>query len=44
MGGTGSSKSSIINLIPRFYDIESGKIFIDGVDIRDIEQEELAPR
>jgi ATP-binding cassette subfamily B protein len=41
VGGTGSGKSSIINLIPRFYDIESGKIFIDGVDIRDIEQEEL---
>ncbi|MDD3946910.1 MAG: ABC transporter ATP-binding protein [Clostridia bacterium] len=41
VGGTGSGKSSVINLIPRFYDIESGKILVDGVDIKDIEQEEL---
>lgn len=41
VGGTGSGKSSVINLIPRFYDIESGKILLDGVDIKDIEQKEL---
>lgn len=41
VGGTGSGKSSIINLIPRFYDIDSGEIFIDGVPIREINQEEL---
>jgi len=35
LGATGSGKSSIINLIPRFYDVTSGKITIDGRDIRD---------
>lgn len=35
LGATGSGKSSIINLIPRFYDVTSGSIKIDGVDIRD---------
>ena len=37
LGHTGSGKSSIIQLIPRFYDVTSGKIMIDGHDIRDIE-------
>ncbi|MDR2265971.1 MAG: ABC transporter ATP-binding protein/permease [Christensenellaceae bacterium] len=41
VGGTGSGKSSIINLIPRFYDIDSGQIYIDGIPIKDIPQEEL---
>jgi len=36
LGATGSGKSSIINLIPRFYDVTSGKITIDGRDIRDV--------
>lgn len=36
LGATGSGKSSIINLIPRFYDVTSGKITIDGQDIRDV--------
>jgi len=41
IGSTGSGKSALLNLIPRFYDIESGNILIDGVDIRDITQENL---
>lgn len=41
IGGTGSGKSTLINLIPRFYDISKGKILLDGIDIRDISQEDL---
>jgi ATP-binding cassette, subfamily B, multidrug efflux pump len=41
MGKTGSGKSSIINLIPRFYDPQSGQVLIDGVDIRDVTLESL---
>ena len=37
LGATGSGKSSLINLIPRFYDVTGGKITLDGVDIRDLE-------
>jgi ABC-type multidrug transport system fused ATPase/permease subunit len=36
LGGTGSGKSTIINLIPRFYDVTQGKITIDGMDLRDV--------
>lgn len=36
LGGTGSGKSSIINLIPRFYDPQDGRILIDGSDLRDL--------
>lgn len=36
LGATGSGKSSIINLVPRFYDVTSGRITIDGQDIRDV--------
>jgi len=35
IGGTGSGKSTMINLIPRFYDVTNGRILIDGVDVRD---------
>ena len=35
VGGTGSGKSTIINLLPRFYDVTGGKILVDGIDIRD---------
>ena len=36
LGATGSGKSSFINLIPRFYDVTSGKVTIDGIDVRDV--------
>jgi len=41
IGSTGSGKSTLINLIPRFYDVTEGAIYIDGVDIRNINQETL---
>jgi ATP-binding cassette subfamily B protein len=41
MGATGSGKSTIINLIPRFYDVSEGRILIDGIDIRDITLDSL---
>ncbi|MBN1226149.1 MAG: ATP-binding cassette domain-containing protein, partial [Deltaproteobacteria bacterium] len=34
LGATGSGKSSLINLVPRFYDVSEGRILIDGYDIR----------
>ena len=44
IGSTGSGKSTLINLLPRFYDVTSGKITIGGVDIRDVTQHELRER
>lgn len=41
IGGTGSGKSTLVNLIPRFYDAESGRVLVDGVDVREIPQEQL---
>jgi ATP-binding cassette subfamily B protein len=41
IGSTGSGKSTLINLIPRFYDVTSGSIFVDGVDVRDVSQHDL---
>ncbi len=41
IGGTGSGKSTLINLIPRFYDVDSGSILVDGIDVRDMTQESL---
>jgi ATP-binding cassette subfamily B multidrug efflux pump len=41
IGGTGSGKSTLVSLIPRFYDIDSGQILVDGVDVREISQEDL---
>nr|WP_251137216.1 ABC transporter ATP-binding protein [Exiguobacterium sp. H66] len=41
IGGTGAGKSTLVNLIPRFYDVTSGSIQVNGVDSRDVPQEEL---
>jgi len=41
IGGTGSGKSTLINLIPRFYDTDKGSIFIDDVEVKDMTQEDL---
>ena len=44
IGSTGSGKTTLINLIPRFYDVDGGSVLIDGVDVRSIPQEELRSR
>lgn len=44
IGGTGSGKTTLINLIPRFYDVSEGSIEVDGVDVRDYEQDSLRKR
>ncbi len=41
IGSTGSGKSTVVNLIPRFYDVTEGEILVDGVDIRQITQHDL---
>ena len=41
IGSTGCGKSTVINLIPRFYDVSQGQILIDGVDIREVKQSDL---
>ena len=41
LGATGSGKSSLINLIPRFYDVDEGRVTIDGIDVRQIEKTAL---
>lgn len=41
IGSTGSGKSTLVNLIPRFYDVSEGSITLDGVDIRNVTQHEL---
>lgn len=41
IGSTGSGKSTVINLIPRFFDVTGGSILVDGVDIREVRQSEL---
>ena len=41
IGGTGSGKSSVVNLIPRFYDVSKGSVSIDGKDVRDYDLTEL---
>jgi ATP-binding cassette, subfamily B, multidrug efflux pump len=38
LGSTGSGKTSLVNLIPRFYDVNAGRVTIDGIDVRDIRQ------
>ncbi|HEV8698959.1 MAG TPA: ABC transporter ATP-binding protein, partial [Candidatus Limnocylindrales bacterium] len=44
VGSTGSGKSTLINLIPRFYDATSGAVLVDGVDIRSMDREDLWAR
>ena len=44
LGSTGSGKSTVINLIPRFYDASSGQVLIDGNDVRDVTRESLRQR
>ncbi|AIQ65980.1 multidrug ABC transporter ATP-binding protein [Paenibacillus stellifer] len=41
IGGTGSGKSTMLSLIPRFYDVVGGQVLVDGVDVREMTQEEL---
>lgn len=41
IGGTGSGKSSILNMIPRFYDAAEGEVLVDGIDVRQMNDEEL---
>ena len=41
LGATGAGKSSIVNLVPRFYDVASGKVTWNGMDIRDVKQSDL---
>jgi len=41
LGATGSGKSTIINLIPRFYDVSEGRVLVDGIDVRDVTVESL---
>lgn len=44
IGSTGSGKSTLINLIPRFYDVTSGKVRVNGRDVREVKQTELRDR
>ena len=41
IGGTGSGKSTLAGLIPRFYDVNGGRVLVDGVDVREMRQEDL---
>ena len=44
VGGTGTGKSTLVNLIPRFYDVTGGQVLVDGMDVRDYPIEELRSR
>ncbi len=41
VGSTGSGKSTLINLVPRFYDVTDGEVFVDGIDVREYRQDAL---
>ncbi len=44
VGSTGSGKTTLINLIPRFYDVTGGTVLVDGVDVRDMDRQDLWSR
>lgn len=44
IGGTGSGKTTLVNLIPRFYDVSEGQVFVDGRDVRSVDPAELRRR
>lgn len=44
IGGTGAGKSTLVGLIPRFYDVSGGRVLVDGVDVRALEQQDLRAR
>jgi ATP-binding cassette subfamily B protein len=44
VGSTGSGKSTLINLIPRFYDVTAGAVLLDGIDVRDLDRSDLWQR
>lgn len=44
IGGTGSGKSTLVNLIDRFYDVSSGSVLVDGTDVREMTQKDLRSR
>jgi len=44
IGSTGSGKSTVVNLIPRFYDVTRGELYIDGVNVKEVPQKELRKR
>lgn len=41
IGGTGSGKTTLVNLIPRFYDVDNGQVLVDGIDVREMSQDAL---
>ena len=43
LGATGSGKSTLVNLLARFYDVTAGRVTIDGVDVRDVTRDVAAP-
>lgn len=44
IGGTGSGKSTLAGLIPRFYDVNAGRVLVDGIDVRELRQQDLRAR
>lgn len=44
IGSTGSGKSTLVNLIPRFYDVTNGELLVDGVNVKDVKQKDLRKR